>query len=66
MGKPSSPPEYPKQQPDPLFAQQQQLAQQDEITALMAKTRGDTAAVMSRYGTAMAMRGFSGAPLGSL
>jgi hypothetical protein len=49
---------------DPNLATEQQQAQTDLITSLQAQTQGDTASLMARYGTQLAMAGTgSGSPL---
>jgi hypothetical protein len=47
-----------------LLAQQQAQAEQDQTVALQDKLKGDTASIMSRYGTLVALTGAtSGSPL---
>ena len=48
------------QQPaDPNLAIQQQQAQQEQLKALQTQASGDTAALMARYGTKLALAGMS-------
>lgn len=49
---------------DPNLANEQQQAQNDLIKSLQAQTQGDTASLMAKYGTRLAMSGaVSGSPL---
>lgn len=51
---------------DPMLEQEQQQAQQDLIKSLQSQTQSDTADLMARYGTRLAMSGASaGSPLAS-
>ncbi|MDB5937589.1 MAG: hypothetical protein JWQ01_4933 [Massilia sp.] len=50
------PPEY-KPPVDPTLDAQAHAAEADKINALQARVTGDTAQVMQRYGTAVAMSG---------
>jgi hypothetical protein len=58
-------------QPDPLLQQQEQAAQAANIAALTQQAQGDTASLMARYGTRLALSsgagggGGAGSPLGS-
>lgn len=45
---------------DPMLAQEQQQAQQDMIKSLQGQTQSDTADLMARYGTRLAMSGAAG------
>ena len=42
---------------DPNLATEQQQAQATQITALQQEAQGDTAALMARYGTQLALSG---------
>lgn len=56
-----SPPPVPV---DPNLQAEQQQAQQDLVNSLQNQTAGDTASLMARYGTRLAMAGASsGSPL---
>lgn len=46
---------------DPNLAQEQQQAQADQVAALQTQAQGDTATLMARYGTRLALAG-TGAP----
>jgi hypothetical protein len=47
-----------------MLAQEQQQAQDSLVSNLQAETQGDTASLMARYGTRLAMAGgASGSPL---
>ena len=48
-----------QQAPDPNLATEQQQAQQTQITTLQTQAEGDTAALMARYGTRLALAGTS-------
>jgi len=48
---------------DPALATQQEQAQKDLISSLTNKTSGDSAALMARYGTQLAMAGAQTSPL---
>lgn len=49
---------------DPMLAQEQQQAQSDLIKSLQGQTQSDTADLMARYGTRLAMSGAAaGSPL---
>lgn len=56
-------PPSPQQQPDPTLIAQQQAAQREQMQALQVEAQMDTAALMARYGTAMAFSGGPGSPL---
>jgi hypothetical protein len=45
---------------DPLLAQEQEQAKQDMIKSLQGQTQSDTADLMARYGTRLAMSGAAG------
>ena len=45
---------------DPMLAQEQQQAQNDLIKSLQSQSQSDTADLMARYGTRLAMSGASG------
>lgn len=47
----------PQLQTDPLLAQLQQTAQQQQNEALQQQAQGDTASLMARYGTRLALSG---------
>lgn len=53
----ADPPQYVQPQPDPLFQQLQSQAQQDQTTAIQTTLKGDTAALLMRYGQRVAMAG---------
>jgi hypothetical protein len=53
--------EAPKIEPDPNLAAQQQRAQDAQITSLQTEAAADTANLMTRYGTKLALAG-SGIP----
>ena len=58
----SDPPPAPP--PDPMLATEQQQAQSDLVASLQTQAQGDTASLMARYGTRLAMAGtMSGSPL---
>ena len=60
-GDPPAPPPIPV---DPMLAQEQTQAQNDLIKSLQGQAQGDTANLMARYGTRLAMSGaMSGSPL---
>jgi hypothetical protein len=46
-----------------MLATEQQQAQNDLISSLTNKTQGDSAALMARYGTNLAMAGAQTSPL---
>ena len=48
---------------DPALATEQQQAQNDLISSLTNKTQGDSAALMARYGTQLAMAGAQTSPM---
>lgn len=54
---PDPPPPLPV---DPLLAQEQEQAKQDMIKSLQGQTQSDTADLMARYGTRLAMSGAAG------
>jgi hypothetical protein len=54
----------PQLQPDPALEAQQRQAQQANVDALKQLARTDTAALMARYGTRLALAA-AGAPPGS-
>lgn len=45
------------QQTDPNLVAEQQQAQQQQVSALQTQAQGDTAALMARYGTKLALSG---------
>jgi hypothetical protein len=47
---------------DPNLAIEQQQAQQENVNQLQIQSQQDTAAMMARYGTRMALSGASAAP----
>lgn len=60
-------PKYQAPPPDPTITALDQKAQQDDITALQQRSAIDTASIMARYGTRLAMAGAmpAAAPLSS-
>lgn len=46
---------------DPNLAQEQQQAQNDLVQSLQTQAQGDTASLMARYGTRLAMSGVAAA-----
>lgn len=51
---------------DQGLSDEQKQAEQDRILALQSRLRGDTASIMTRYGTSVAMSGAKiGSPLSS-
>ena len=48
------------QQTDPNLTAEQAQAQQDQITTLQTQATGDTASIMARYGTRLALAGTAG------
>jgi hypothetical protein len=42
---------------DPNLAQEQATAQQQQVTPLQTQAQGDTASLMARYGTRLALGG---------
>lgn len=51
-----------QQAPDPNLATEQATAQQQQIGALQTQAQGDTAALMARFGTRLALAGTTPAP----
>lgn len=47
------------QQPDPNLLAEQQQAQNDQISTLQTQAQNDTATLMARYGTKLALSGMS-------
>ena len=47
------------QQTDPNLAAEQANAQQQQVTALQTQAQSDTASLMARYGTKLALAGMS-------
>jgi len=56
-------PKYTAPPPDPTVTALNQKAQQDDIAALQDKSSIDTASLMARYGTRLAMAGNTASPL---
>lgn len=50
-------PSYTPPPPDPLLQQQQAQAEAEQTNALQHKLQGDTASILSRYGTLVALTG---------
>ena len=55
-----SAPSAPSLAPDPYLQAENQQAQNDLVSSLQQKTQGDMASLMARYGTQLAMGGYSG------
>lgn len=55
MGDTSEPAQVPQIAPDPALAAEQQQAQQELIKNLQTQAAGDTAEIMARYGTRVAL-----------
>lgn len=53
----------PKLQSDPALETEQAQAENDLVSSLTNKTSGDSAALMARYGTQLAMAGAQTSPL---
>jgi hypothetical protein len=60
MGEPSTP----QQAPDPALAQEQQQAQNELVKQLQTQAAGDTASIMARFGTRMALSGVAAPSIG--
>ena len=56
-------PTYTPPPPDPTVTALSQKAQQDDLAALQDKSSIDTASLMARYGTRLAMAGNTTSPL---
>jgi hypothetical protein len=54
MGKSQAAPELPV---DPNLASEQQVAQDNQVRQLQTQVEGDTASIMARYGTRLALAG---------
>ena len=54
MGKAAPQPQI---TPDPNLKMMQDRAEEDNIRALQARVRGDTASLMARYGTRLSLAG---------
>jgi hypothetical protein len=60
----SKPPQPEAATPDPMFYQLAAQAQNDKITALTTEATADSASLMARYGTRLALAGSTtGSPL---
>lgn len=53
-------PKYKEPAPDPAMQMLEEQAKQQNIEALEARTQADTAAMMARYGTRLALAGTTG------
>jgi hypothetical protein len=54
--------QIPQIAPDPALAQEQQQAQDELVKSLQTQAAGDTASIMARYGTRLALAG-TGVPM---
>jgi hypothetical protein len=57
-------PKYKEPPPDPAFQLLQEQAKQQDIEALEARAQADTASMMARYGTRLALGGSSSSVTG--
>jgi hypothetical protein len=57
---PTAPPPLPQLPLDPTFAALQSQAQNDQLNEFMQQARGDTASLMARYGTRLALSATAG------